>query len=123
MVPKEQTPGGRAAPGTRPEKPWIVERCGEAAFRIFDALPTVEAEGKTDYDIASTLDLSLNQVRRGLYLLEENSLVRRHEHGRGWSSSPSGYTYHANWPLIPSAAPEKEPARKTDVPDCYRWDG
>lgn len=114
-----------APPGIRPEKSWIVERCSEEAFRIFDALPTVEADGRTDYDLASALDLSVNHVRRGLYLLEENNLVKRRELGRGPFSSPSGYTYHATWPIVPHAAlgNEAKGPRKTDVPECYRWGG
>lgn len=123
MTRKDPTPGSDASGGTRPQESWIVERCGEEAFRIFDALSIVEADGKTDYDLASALDLGVNHVRRGLYLLEENRLVKRREYGRGESSSPSGYTYHANWPLTPHTTPEKEKSRKTDVPECYRWEG
>lgn len=109
--------------GGNKEKSWIAEQCGEVAFRIFNALSLEETEGETDFDLATALDLPLSEVRRGLYLLQDNGLVTRREHRSAPFSVPSFYTYHANWPRAPPGVPVEEPERAaaTDVPDCYRW--
>lgn len=110
------------APPVRPDRSWIEKQCGEVAFRIFNALPAVETEGRTDFDLASDLDLPMAQVRKGLYLLQDNGLAKRHEHRSGPLSVPGFYTYHANWPRAPPAAPAEEipEPTATDVPECYR---
>jgi hypothetical protein len=120
-----EEPGGasRRSASVRPDESWILEQCGEVALRVFDALSTVESEGRTDFDLASDLDLTLAQVRKGLYRLQDSGLAKRHEHRTGPFSVPSFYTYHANWPEAAPMVAVEGPAKaaSADVPDCYRW--